>query len=604
MSKPQDILFADTSRLVPFLKRLNAYAWRYPQWMWPFILCIILVGISDALWPLIWKEYLDGSVFPNAGIAVGSDIYDFPWQKIALFPALFLLNGILQVVAIYFFIIYTGKVKEKVLYDLRQEMFTRIQYLSYSYYDKVQNGWLLARVNSDSERLSDLISWGFLDLIWGVIMLFFSILFLFIYDWRLGMILLLSMPFVVLVSYLINRYILAYSRQARRLNSEMTATFTENINGVLVNKSLAREEAVTEKFKEQGERFLYYSSKTSIYSGLFVPAVIFIGTVTAAIMLQLGGYWASLPTGGISVGTLAAAMLYATRVFLPVMDIARFYGAAHNSLSAGERVFQLLDEEIIVKDRDDTLSDHSLYGDIAFKDVSFSYERDQKILEHFNLYIPRGQRLALVGPSGQGKSTIISLLCRFYDPIYGEVIINGKEYREIKQINLRKNTGVVLQKPHLFEGTLLENLRFAKADTSYEEAKSLLDMIGAEKLSQQLLENVGEGGDNLSLGEKQIISIARVILLNPAIFIFDEATSSIDPLSEVIIQKGLDMIMDKRTSIIVAHRLSTIIHCDRILYIEKGKIIEDGSHSDLMKKRGAYFQLYIRQLSELQMSNG
>ncbi len=599
--KNEDIQFGDESRLLPFLRRLNNYAWRYPQWMWRFIFCTIIVGISDAIWPLIWNTYLDHTILPLANKYGHLSFVDFPWNEVILFPVLFLVNGIVQVIAVYFFIVYTGYVKERVLYDLRQEMFEKIQYLSFSYYDKVQTGWLLSRVNTDSERLSDLISWGFLELIWGTIMLSFSILFLFFSNWKLGLILLASIPLVILVSYVINRYILAYSRKARKLNSEMTASFAENINGILVNKSLARADRVTEKFSEQGDRFLYYSVRAAYYSGVFVPAVILIGTITAAVMLQVGGYWASLPTSTITIGGLSAAMLYATRVFIPMIDIAKFYGAAHNSMSAGERVFQLLDEPLSIIDVPGAKADISIKGDILFEQVCFSYQGNERVLDDLTLKIKSGESIALVGPSGQGKTTIVSLLSRFYEPSLGTIYFNGTDYRKLTQQSLRTQIGIVLQKPHLFEGSLLDNLRFANKDLTEAEAYNTLVDIGAEKLALQLNDSVGESGENLSLGEKQIVSIARVILLKPALFILDEATSSIDPLSELIIQKGLEKLMMVSTSILIAHRLSTITNCDRILYIEKGKIIEDGSHKQLMHKKGKYFQLYIRQITEQRM---
>jgi ATP-binding cassette subfamily B protein len=329
-----------------------------------------------------------------------------------------------------------------------------------------------------------------------------------------------------------------------------------------------------------------------------MPLVIFIGSISAAIVILVGGKMAVHIPPEITVGTLAAFFSYAVVMFEPVLDISRFYSQAQNSISAGERIFSLLETKPVIYDTLDANDFTKIKGDIEFDNVSFHYEEGKKVIENMDLKINAGESIALVGETGGGKSTIINLICRFYEPTGGIIRIDGQNYKDKTMHSLRSQLGVVLQTPHLFSGTVRENIVYGRGDATEAEIMEALRQVGAEDFIERLDEEVGEGGENLSMGEKQLVSFARAVLADPRIFIMDEATSSVDTITEANIQRGILGIMEGRTSIIIAHRLSTVKHCDRILVINKGKIMEDGSHKMLMHRKGIYYNLYTRQLRE------
>jgi ATP-binding cassette subfamily B protein len=338
------------------------------------------------------------------------------------------------------------------------------------------------------------------------------------------------------------------------------------------------------------------SYKSAYYSAIFMPLIIFGGSTAAALVIYYGGLMTVVIPAEISVGTLAAFFGYATMIFEPILDISRFYSQAQNSISAGERIFSLIDTQAQISDKPGAENYGRINGNIEFCNVSFHYDKGRPVIENMNLSIKSGESVALVGETGGGKSTIISLICRFYEPTAGVIKIDGIDYKKMTMFSLRSQLGVVLQTPHLFSGTVRENIKYGRADAEDFDVKRALQTAGGEEFVNRLDEQVGEGGENLSMGEKQLVSFARAILADPRIFIMDEATSSVDTLTEARIQRGIAGIMEGRTSIIIAHRLSTIKHCDRILVINKGKIVEDGSHYELMTRKGSYYSLYTRQL--------
>jgi len=596
----EDKQFEGKGALWPFLKRIFSYSLRYKKWFYGFLFSVLVVGISDAIWPIIWMHFLDNVIIPTV------DQYQqfkqsgtpFTIDKSGLWRYFFYFfgNGVIQVIGVFGFVILAGKIQEYVLYDLRDEMFRKLQSLSYSFYDKSALGWLLSRLTSDSDRVSELISWGFLDCLWGVTMIFACLGMMFYYDWRLAMIVLLSLPILFVASIKLRMLILKYSRQSRKINSEITASFTEHINGVEVNKITAQETRISNDFNGLSDNMRKSTFKASFYTALYMPIVIFIGSITAIFIINVGGRMAIAMPAGITVGILVAFFGYATRIFEPIMDITRFYALAQNSLSAGERIFGLIDENIEIKDADHSSDFDTIKGEIKFENVDFAYVKDKPVLKNMNLHIKPGQSVALVGATGEGKTTISNLVGRFYQPTAGKILIDGFNYQNKTLKSLRKQMGIVLQTPHLFKGSVQENIVYGKQDATQAEIEEALSMAGATQFVKRLAEEVGENGDNLSLGEKQLISFARAILANPSILIMDEATSSVDTQTEMQIQKGVDKLISGRTAIIIAHRLSTIKNCDRILVISKGQIIEDGSHNELMKAKGNYHNLYTKQI--------
>jgi ATP-binding cassette subfamily B protein len=567
-----------------------------------FSLFVLIVAAVEAMFPLVWLNLLDNVIVPLAesyklgyvsGVKPDVDI-----SSLTNYALIFFGMGTVIAVSVFGFISYAGKILEYVMYDMRQEVFRKLQELSFSFFDKSAVGWLLSRISSDTVKVTELISWGMIEAVWGTGMIVFCVIAMFIYNWKLAIIVTLTIPVLTVISFKLRMLILKYSREARRHNSEITATFNEHINGVEVNKSLVQESRVSGEFRNLSEKMRISSYKSAYYSAIYFPLVIFMGSTAASFVLYYGGNMAIGLPPEITVGMLAAFFGYATMIFEPVLDISRFYAQAQNSISAGERIYSLLDTKPAIFNAEGAGDFSRIKGDIEFESVSFHYDAGKTVLKNFNLKINAGESIALVGETGGGKSTIINLICRFYEPTAGMIKIDGANYKKKTMHSLRSQLGVVLQTPHLFSGTVKENIKYGRDSAADNEIIEALKIVGAEDFVSRLDEQVGEGGENLSMGEKQLVSFARAVLANPRIFIMDEATSSVDTITEERIQRGIFSIMEGRTSIIIAHRLSTIKHCDRILVISKGKITEDGSHYELMRNRGHYYELYTRQLRE------
>jgi ATP-binding cassette subfamily B protein len=602
MKKLREEEFSTKGALFPFLKRIFSYSFKYKKWMTGFVTFVLVVSLVEALTPLVWLNLLDNAIVPLveqykpqylAGTPVDPDL-----GPLTKYIIMLLGLGLVLSLSVFLFINFAGRIQEYVMYDIRQDLFRRLQELSFSFYDKSAAGWLMSRISSDTIKVTELLSWAFVECLWGFGMIVFCLTAMFIYNWKLALIVTLTIPVLLLVSFKIRQLILYYSRRSRRFNSEITASFNEHISGVEVNKSTVQELRASEEFESLSEKMRASSYKSEFFSALYQPLVIFGGSFAAAFVLYYGGTMAIQMPPEITVGVLAAFFAYATLIYEPILDISRFYSQAQGSLSAGERIFSLLDTVPTIKDKPDAGEFGEIAGDIEFDDVSFGYEEGRSVFENFDLKIEAGTSLALVGETGGGKSTVINLICRFYEPTGGSVKIDGIDYREMTTKSLRSRIGVVLQTPHLFSGSVKENIMYGRSDATDEEIKESLALIGADDFIDRLDEEVGEGGERLSLGEKQLISFSRAVLSDPKIFIMDEATSSVDTITEARIQNGIQEIMKNRTSVIIAHRLSTIKKCDRILVIKKGKIEEDGSHSELMHKKGQYYSLYTRQLRE------
>jgi len=602
MSKMKDERFKTRGSLAPFMKRLFKYSLKYPKWVIMFSVFVLVVAAVEAVFPLVWLNLLDTVIVPMAeayrqsyttGIKPEVDL-----SGLTTYSLIFLGMGLTIAVSVFSFINYAGKIQEYVMYDIRQALFKKLQELSFSFFDKSAVGWLLSRISSDTVKVTELISWGLIEVIWGTGMIIFCVLAMFLYNWKLAVIVTVTIPMLMIVSIKIRMLILKYSREARRYNSEITANFNEHINGVEVNKSLGQESRVSREFTGLSEKMRMSSYKSAYFSAIYFPLVIFMGSTAAAFVIYYGGSMAIHIPAGITVGTLAAFFGYATVMFEPIMDISRFYSQAQNSISAGERIFSLLDTKPAINDAEGVNEFSRIKGGIEFENVSFHYETGKTVLKNLNLNIKEGESIALVGETGGGKSTIINLICRFYEPTGGVIKIDGINYKMKTMQSLRSQLGVVLQTPHLFSGTVKENIRYGRGEASDEEIINALKIVGADEFVLRLDEEVGEGGESLSMGEKQLVSFARAVLADPRIFIMDEATSSVDTITEANIQRGILGMMEGRTSIIIAHRLSTIKHCDRILVVNRGKIIEDGNHHDLIIKKGYYYNLYTRQLRE------
>lgn len=550
-----------------------------------FLFLIILVTISDSIFTYFTKLLVDEAITPQDPAALRRILTNY--ALLTLVTAGLVLG----------FIYITALLGEKVRYDLRRKLFNHLQQLSFSYFDKTPVGWIMARVTSDTERIADLVTWGLLDITWGVASVLVASIFMLSINWRIAILVMLTIPALLVVAVYFRRLILEQFREVRRINSRLTGAYNENIAGVRVTKSLAREDQDLRDFKGLTGQMYQASYRANLLSALFLPSVQLISAFGVAIVIWYGGVLAL--RGESTMGQIQAFIGYVTFMIWPVQDMARVFGQMQQSIASGERVFSLLDSVADVRDKQDALQSADLRGDITFDDVSFYYEAGKPVLEGFNLRVRAGETIALVGPTGGGKSTIVNLLCRFYEPREGRILFGEQDYTGLTQHAIQSRIGMVLQTPHLFSGTIRENLRYGRLDATDDELVAAAKLAGAHDFISTLEhgydDQVGEGGGKLSVGQKQLISLARAILAEPDIFIMDEATSSVDTLTEALIQRGMEQMMDGRTSFVIAHRLSTIRNADQILVIEGGRIAEKGSHAELIRAGGHYYNLYTRQ---------
>ncbi len=558
-----------------------------PHWKWVagFLTTIMLVSCLDAFFTYLGKQIIDIGI-------VGKDVK-------ALMQIFYLYGGltILQAGMVFAFIYLAGILGERVRYDLRRDMFNHLQDLSLSYYSKTPVGWIMSRVTSDSDRVAELVTWGLVDTTWGVMNITTSLIFMFIINWQMALIVLVLVPILVSVAIQFRKRILHSYRSVRKLNSKITGSFNENITGVRVIKSLGRETENLAEFSVITGDMYKASYRAAWLSALFLPTVQIISALAVGAVVWYTG--ATYANNLLTIGSVQAFISYITFMMWPVQDLARVYAEIQLSIASAERIFSLVDAVPEIQDKENAFDPGKLSGDIQFDHVSFNYEDGNSVLSDFSLTVKRGETIALVGPTGGGKTTIVNLLCRFYEPTSGSIKIGCCDYRDYSLFAIQSRIGVVLQTPHLFSGTIAENISYGRLDASLEEVKSAARLAGAadfiDKFSKKYDEPVGEGGNMLSVGQKQLISLARAILSKPEIFVMDEATSSVDTLTEVLIQMGMETLMTGRTSFIIAHRLSTIKQADRILVIENGTIAEIGTHAELLRKRGKYYNLYTRQ---------
>ncbi|MCB0119177.1 MAG: ABC transporter ATP-binding protein [Anaerolineales bacterium] len=568
-----------------------------PHWRWVvgFLITIGLVSSLDAYFTYLNKQIVD------QGIKLGDTAFI---THIAWIYGTFLL---MQSAFVFTFIYLAGVLGERVQYDLRKLLFNHLQDLSLSYYAQNAVGRLIARVTSDTGRVSDLVTWGIVDSVWALMNIITSLTFMAIINWKLALIVSIIIPVMIFVATKFQKYILVEFRHSRRANSKITGAYNENIQGVRVVKALGREDANLVEFQHLTTSMYKASYRAAWLSALFLPTVQIIAAFALGAIVWYGG--AQISTGFITIGGIQAFVSYLTFMMWPVQDLARVYAEMQHSIASAERIFKLVDTQPEVHDRADAVEAQTLLGEIEFDHVDFFYEDRKPVLTDFTLKVKPGEMIALVGPTGGGKSTIMNLLCRFYEPQNGLIRINGHDYKDYKLESIHNKIGIVLQTPHLFSGTVRENIRYGKLDASDAEVEEAARIAGAhdfiDTLEKGYDQNVGEGGNLLSVGQKQLISLARAVLARPELFIMDEATSSVDTLTEALIQKGMEALMEGRTSFVIAHRLSTIRRANRILVIEDGRIAEHGTHAELLRARGHYYRLYTQRFRhELEVQYG
>ena len=497
--------------------------------------------------------------------------------------------------------------------DMKRKAFVHLQTLSFSYYNVTPVGYLIARVMSDTGRISGMLAWGLMDVMWSGVYVIGVLISMLLLNWKLALLVILVVPAIALLTGYFQNKILHWNRKTRRINSQITGAFNEGISGARTSKTLVIEESNMRDFQKLTGDMREASIKTQMLTAVYMPSIMFLSSIATALVLTRGGYLSM--QGLMEIGTLSAFTSYAVGIFEPIQMMARILADIISAQANIERVTGLLEEVPMISDTPEVVEKYGdnftgkrenwepIRGDIEFRDVTFRYpDGNENILEHFNLTIPAGTTVAIVGETGAGKSTLVNLACRFFEPTEGQILIDGRDYRERSQLWLHSNIGYVLQNPHLFSGTIRENIRYGRLDATEEEIRAAAKAVSADtvvdKLEQGYDSDVGEGGDRLSTGEKQLISFARAVLADPAIFVLDEATSSIDTQTEQLIQQAIDHLLKGRTSFLIAHRLSTIRHADVILVVKDGKIIERGAHEELLRQKGYYHSLYTKQFAE------
>jgi ATP-binding cassette subfamily B protein len=570
------------------IKRIAQQAQPYWKWVLSFLLLIGMVSLQDAVFTYLSKMIID------EGIVAGNRARLI--QLITIYASMI----IVQASGVFGFIYLAANLGERIQYDLRRKMFNHLQALSFSYFDKTPVGWIMSRVTSDAGRIADLITWGLIDTTWATLNLTVSLVFMFIINWQLALVMALILPILIVIAAQFQKRILTAFRQVRKLNSKLTGVYNENITGVRVVKALTREEKNLQEFDGLASSLYRSAYRAAWLSALFLPTVQIVGAMALGAIVWYGGW--QITVGGMTVGGLQAFISYLTFMLFPIQDLARVYAEMQSSIASAERIFSLIDAKPEIADRPDAINPGAIRGDIEFEDVDFYYTKDKPVLADFNLRVKQGETIALVGPTGGGKSTIVNLVCRFYEPKAGIIRMGGLDYTSLTLHGIQSHIGMVLQTPHLFSGTIRENIRYGRLAATDAEVEEAARLAHAHEFIMTLEKGydseVGEGGNLLSTGQKQLISLARAVLAQPDIFIMDEATSSVDTLTEALIQQGMETLMKGCTSFIIAHRLSTIKKADRILVIENGRIAEMGNHTELIRARGHYYSLYTKQFRQ------
>lgn len=594
----------DRKTKLPFFGIPSLWPWlkNYKMLALRMIILGLLVSMCDVIFPM-FNRYAINHFLGNKTL-----------DTIILFILSFLAVLICQGIMNYINVMDCSKMELYMNRDLRNSAFSHLQEVSLSYYNQNNVGYIHARVMSDSGKIGEMMAWRCMDVIWFGSYIIFALTVMLITNWKLALFIIALVPIAVIFIFIFQKKLLVLNHKVREMNARITAGINEGITGVKSIKTLSIEGKMTDEFADDTTQMYHRSVRTTHYSALFSSSVTLMSSVALAIVLWKGGELNQAKL--MEIGTLSIFMSYALGLLDPIQNMVNAISKMISIQVNIERYCNLMNTEGEVFDTKEVIEKYGdtfnekrdnwepLIGDVEFKDVTFHYpDGDELVLEHFDLKVPKGANVAIVGETGAGKSTLVNLVCRFFEPTSGQVLIDSKDIKERSLQWLHSNIGYVLQSPHLFSGNIRDNLKYGKEDATDEEIYNALKLVSADsiidKLTDGLDTEVGEGGDFLSTGEKQLLSIVRALLADPKILILDEATASIDTVTEKAIQEAISTVIKGRTSFVIAHRLSTIVNADIILVVSDGKIIERGSHKELIEAKGAYFDLYTKQYEEL-----
>ena len=589
--------FSIWKKMIPFFRPY------YKYFFTTISLNVLLVAV-DVLVPLFQSYAIDHFIIADT------------LEGIRPFACLYAAVIMMQGVSVFFSVRAAIHIEMHVGKDLKRAQFVHLQKLSFSYYNTTPVGYIHARVMSDTSKIASVLAWGLVDMFWALVYVIGVFVIMFLLNWKLAAIIMLIVPLIAVLTAVFQTKMLFWNRKVREINSQITGAYNEGITGVETSKTLSMETLNDISFQAITERMKNSSMTLAKLTAVYMPMILFCSSAVTAFVLARGGYLVQNQI--IALGTLSVFLSYAVGIFEPIQQLARLLSDLISCQANIERVVHLLEQEPNVTDRPDVIEKYGdsvhlkkenwerIRGEIEFEDVTFCYpDGKENVLEHFNLKVPAGTTVAIVGETGAGKSTIVNLVGRFFEPTEGRILIDGVDYRERSQLWLHSQIGYVLQNSHLFSGTIRENIRYGRLSASDEEVEEAAKSVSADEVIRKLEfgydTNAGEGGNRLSTGEKQLISFARAILAEPAIFVLDEATSSIDTWTEQLIQKATERLLKGHTAFMIAHRLSTIRNADIILVMKDAKIIEQGNHRELIGQKGYYYELYSKQFKEEQM---
>lgn len=606
-------------------------AFKYIKKLWPIVIVLLICMLYQAFYDSSYTPSSSAALISafneNGGTLVGGNV---PIWDVILRPKIlgfefaltfkyYLILSfslmLIRSIAMFGLFFSMNYIEMKIMTELRKDAFKRIQELSFSYFDKTPSGWLIARLNNDAASISEVLSNSVLRVFQIAMSLIFTLITMFTQSWLLSLIVLATTPLIFVVVMIFEKLILKYSRIARNAYSYFVGWLAESINGNKTIKTMSIEETVKDECADITNDIRKKRLKTQRISGMFWPAVDFLANLTTALIILI------FPFLGIESDTLTSAALlvlfiqFVSHIYNPIRQFAEIFSDLMATQASVEKLFMLINTVPTLVDKPEVIAKYGdlfhnktenfepLNGDIKFKHVSFSYNEGTEVIHDLNLHISQGTSLAIVGETGSGKSTTVNLLCRFYEPTKGEILIDDVNYRDRSVGWLRSNIGYVQQAPFIFKGTVKDNIRYGRLDATDEEIVDVCKKLDIHNFIITLKNGydtyLRDGGNELSQGQKQLISFARAIIRNPKILILDEATSSIDTETEHDIQGAINKMLVGRTSLIIAHRLSTIVGADRILVMKDGVVVEDGNHKTLMEKKGYYHKLYTNQFKEL-----